>query len=104
MHARALLAACAALRQPLQAPHPRCGRAAAAAARRLAGAAHLALPRASPRMSPGATASPSLRRQVSATLASTRANTACATHTPASTPGALARKVAVACVSSGTLR
>lgn len=66
--------------------------------------AHRALPRASPRISPGCTRSPSLRAQLRLTAGSTRANTACATHTPASTPGALARKVARAWVPSGTLR
>jgi hypothetical protein len=64
---------------------------------------HLALPRASPRICPGRTASPSLRSQLRLTEGSTRANTACATHTPASTPGAFARNVAVAWVLSGTL-
>lgn len=66
--------------------------------------AHRALPLASPRISPGCTLSPSLRAQLRLTAGSTRANTACATHTPASTPGAFARKVARAWVPSGTLR
>ena len=65
---------------------------------------HRALPTASPTISPGATRSPSLRAQLRLTAGSTRANTACATHTPASTPLAFARKVARACVPSGTLR
>lgn len=55
-------------------------------------------------MSPGTTVSPSFFSHLRDTVGSTRANTACATQAPASTPDALARKVAAACVPSGTLQ
>lgn len=61
-------------------------------------------PWALPRRAPRSTRCPSVTRQVSAMVGSTRAKTVPATHSPATTPAALAVNSAVAWVSAGILQ